>query len=223
MPSDQVVVYCKNCKKSTIQIKQRANHVLHLLLSIVTFGIWLIVWFFIALFTSDTPTCTVCGNEVKNNNSNRQTNKKETENNKPELKTKKLSKLKIFLIILGVLLVIGVFIPDDEKNTKLKTTDKSKSEDKKKAEDRQKGFHCLSGWDGSPRALVDYVKKNMRDPDSFKHRETKIVPKNDKNNHVVIMTYSGKNGFGGVSVEKIWAILSADCKLVEVITTVNQQ
>jgi hypothetical protein len=36
MPSDQVVVYCKNCKKSTVQVKQRANHILHLLLSVVT-------------------------------------------------------------------------------------------------------------------------------------------------------------------------------------------
>ena len=74
MPSDQVVVYCKNCKKSTVQVKQRANHILHLLLSVVTVGIWLIVWFFIALFTSDTPTCTICGNEVKNNNSMNQNN-----------------------------------------------------------------------------------------------------------------------------------------------------
>jgi len=222
MPSDQVVVYCKNCKKSTIQIKQRANHILHLLLSVVTFGIWLIVWFFVALFTSDTPTCTVCGNEVKNNNSNRPTNKKETENKKPELKTKKLSKLKIFFIVLGVLLVIGVFIPDDETNTKLKTTDKSKSEAKQKAEDRQKGFHCLSGWDGSSRVLVDEVKKNMREPDSFKHRETKIG-QNLENRHAINMTYSGKNAFGGVSVEKVYATLSSDCRLIEVIRTINIQ
>lgn len=216
MPSDQVVVYCKNCKKNTVQIKQRANHVLHLLLSVVTIGIWLIVWFFITLFTSDTPTCTECGNEVKNNN-NRQTNKKEVKNKFPELKTQKLSKSKIFFIMLGVLLVIGIFIPDDDTKNKSKTTDKSK----KDADNYQKGFHCLSGWDGSPKALVEHVKKNMREPDSFKHRETSIVPKNDKNNHVVIMTYSGKNGFGGVNVEKVWAILSADCKLVDVITTVK--
>jgi len=209
MPSDQVVVYCKNCKKSTVQVKQRANHILHLLLSVVTVGIWLIVWFFIALFTSDTPTCTICGNEVKNNNSNRQTNKKEIENKNYELKNKKFSKLKIFFIVISVLLVIGIFIPDDEKNTKLKTTNKSKSDD------RQKGFHCLSSWDSSSKVLVDYVKKNMRDPDSFKHRETRIGP-NINNTHFVHMMYSGKNGFGGVTVEGISGKLSADCKLIEV-------
>ena len=63
MPSDQVVVYCKTCKKSTVQIKQKPNHILHLLLSLVTFGIWLIVWFFISLFTSDSPQCTVSGDQ----------------------------------------------------------------------------------------------------------------------------------------------------------------
>jgi len=209
MPSDQIVVYCKNCKKNTVQIKQKANHILHLLLSIVTVGVWLIVWFFIALFTSDTPTCTICGNEVKNNNSNRQTNKKEIENKNYELKNKKFSKLKIFFIVISVLLVIGIFIPDDEKNTKLKTTDKSKSDD------RQKGFHCLSSWDSSSRALVDHVKKNMRDPDSFKHRETRIGP-NINNTHFIHMMYSGKNGFGGVTVEGISGKLSSDCKLIEV-------
>ena len=208
MPSDQVVVYCKNCKKSTVQVKQRANHILHLLLSVFTVGIWLIVWFFIALFTSDTPTCTICGNVFKNN-SNRQNKKKEIDNKNYELKTKKLSKLKIFFIVIGVLLVIGIFIPDDEKNTKLKNADKSKSED------RQKGFHCLSSWDSSSRVLVDHVKKNMRDPDSFKHRETRIGP-NINNTHFIHMMYSGKNGFGGVTVEGISGKLSSDCKLIEV-------
>jgi hypothetical protein len=178
------------------------------LLSVVTVGVWLIVWFFIALFTSDTPTCTICGNEFKNN-SNRQNNKKEIDNKNYELKTKKLSKLKIFFIVIGVLLVIGIFIPDDEKNTKLKTADKSKSED------RQKGFHCLSSWDSSSRVLVDHVKKNMRDPDSFKHRETRIGP-NINNTHFIHMMYSGKNGFGGVTVEGISGKLSSDCKLIEV-------
>ena len=99
MPTDQVVVYCKNCKKSTVQIKQRPNHILHLLLSVVTVGIWLIVWFFIALVTSDSPTCTICGNEINYKNSKHQTHKKENENKNSEIKTKKISKFKIFLKI----------------------------------------------------------------------------------------------------------------------------
>ena len=65
MPSDQVVLYCHNCKKNTVKIRQKPNHILHLLLSLVTFGFWLIVWFFIALFTSDSSKCTVCGDGGK--------------------------------------------------------------------------------------------------------------------------------------------------------------
>ena len=110
---------------------------------------------------------------------------------------------------MGVLLVIGIFIPDDEKNTKLKTTDKFKSED------RQKGFHCLSSWDSSSRVLVDHVKKNMRDPDSFKHRETTISP-NNGGIHIAIMTYGAKNSYGGYVVEKAAARLDSNCNLLEV-------
>lgn len=119
---------------------------------------------------------------------------------------------------------------------KVKVEQKKIKEDKKKETQQQlkeieklqaeqnknKGFHCLSGWDGSSRVLVDEVKKNMRDPDSFKHRETRIGQIID-NKHFINMTYSGKNGFGGVSVEKVYATLSSDCKLIEIIRTVNQQ
>jgi predicted nucleic-acid-binding Zn-ribbon protein len=61
MPSDQAVVYCKNCKKITLHIKKRINHILHLLLSIITFGVWFFIWLLIALFTSDAAQCSKCG------------------------------------------------------------------------------------------------------------------------------------------------------------------
>jgi hypothetical protein len=118
-----------------------------------------------------------------------------------------MSKWKIFFIVIGILWVIGVIAQIDEK------TDDKKI--KQKAEEKQKGLHCLSTWDGSFRPLVDYVKKNMRDPDSFKHRETRIGP-NINSTHFIHMMYSGKNGFGGVSVEGISGKLSSDCKLIEV-------
>jgi hypothetical protein len=65
--------------------------------------------------------------------------------------------------------------------------------------ERQNGFHCLSAWDGSNRSLVQQVKANLRDPDSFEHEETRITPEN-KGKHVVIMKYRAKNGFGGYNV-----------------------
>jgi hypothetical protein len=101
MPSDQVVVYCKNCKKNTVQIKQRTNHILHLILTLVTFGFWIIVWFFIAMSTNDTPQCTVCGNQFNISSSN-QSNKQETKYKKDaNIKKGKISKLLIFFIVIS--------------------------------------------------------------------------------------------------------------------------
>lgn len=37
--------FCRVCERQTAFVKEGPNHVLHLLLSVVTFGIWLIVGF----------------------------------------------------------------------------------------------------------------------------------------------------------------------------------
>ena len=76
-----------------------------------------------------------------------------------------------------------------------------------KAEKKRKGFHCLSGWDGSHRGLVSQVKNRLRDPDSFEHVETRITP-NKNGRHIVIMTYRARNGFGGMNIEKAYATVS---------------
>lgn len=39
--------------QATIVLDNRPNHVLHLILSIITLGAWLIVWLFITLFTGE--------------------------------------------------------------------------------------------------------------------------------------------------------------------------
>jgi|TARA_B110000879_G_scaffold154181_1_gene199391 hypothetical protein len=75
---------------------------------------------------------------------------------------------------------------------------------------RVAGFHCLSGWDGSHRQVAIAVEKSLRDPSSFDHRSTKIWPKSMDGNdtHTLLMTYSGKNGFGGTAVERVSAKIS---------------
>lgn len=78
-----------------------------------------------------------------------------------------------------------------------------------------KGFHCLSPWDGSYRPLVSTIKNYLKDPDSFKHRETTITP-NNGGVHVAIMTYGAKNSYGGYVVEKAAARLDSNCNLLEV-------
>jgi DNA-directed RNA polymerase subunit RPC12/RpoP len=61
----QTSLICENCRKQTLHIKQTPNHILHLLLTIITGGIWLIVWIPIIFFGSDKPwRCSVCGSKA---------------------------------------------------------------------------------------------------------------------------------------------------------------
>ena len=52
---------CYFCQKQTVHIQRRINHILHLLLTVLFVGLWLIVWVGIAVFGTRTPVCTVCG------------------------------------------------------------------------------------------------------------------------------------------------------------------
>ena len=61
MPTTNVMEYCIVRKKNTLHIEQKINHVLQLLLSIVTAGLWLIVWALLAFFHDKKTQCTVCG------------------------------------------------------------------------------------------------------------------------------------------------------------------
>jgi hypothetical protein len=76
-------------------------------------------------------------------------------------------------------------------------TYQSKIERKKKVEG------LFSKWDGSYAPLKKYVKEKMNDPSSFDHVETKF---SDRGNHVyIIMTFRGKNAFGGTIINKVTA------------------
>jgi hypothetical protein len=92
--------------------------------------------------------------------------------------------------------------------------DKPSAEDTAdKAEDRRKGFTCLSAWDGSYRELETAVEKSLRDPDSFEHVETKITPVDVNNEHLVVMEFRAKNGFGGKNVGTATATIDGSCKM----------
>ena len=85
-------------------------------------------------------------------------------------------------------------------------------------ETSKKGFDCLSGWDGSHRGLVNYVRQRLRNPSSFEHIETSITPVDKKGHHLVVMKYRAENGFGGMNVEAVPAVINHEiCDLVEVI------
>lgn len=80
----------------------------------------------------------------------------------------------------------------------------------KRAADRQAGFHCLGAWDGSHRKLRDEVKNRMRDPDSFEHVVTKVTPVSTGGTHTLTMQFRAKNGFGGMNVGSVTALVQND-------------
>lgn len=89
----------------------------------------------------------------------------------------------------------------------------------REAEERRKGFHCLSNWDGSHRGITRYLERNLKDPDSYEHIETRVMPVNDNGLHFLITQYRAKNSFGGYVVDTISAMYrNSDCSVVEVVT-----
>ncbi|MGR9150875.1 hypothetical protein ACU8MT_15685 [Rhizobium leguminosarum] len=102
-----------------------------------------------------------------------------------------------------------------QEKEKRVAAEKAVAENAEQAEKRRKGFHCLSVWDGSNRALVDAVTKSLRDPSSFEHDETRISPVNAQGQHFVVMTFRAKNGFGGTNVGSATGMIrQSDCSLV---------
>lgn len=49
--------YCTTCESQTMHLQQRPNHILHLLLTLVTGGLWLLVWIFMSSSKSQCSEC----------------------------------------------------------------------------------------------------------------------------------------------------------------------
>ena len=73
----------------------------------------------------------------------------------------------------------------------------------------------FSPWNGSHDALTRYIKKNMNDPDSYEHVETRWIDKGDF--ILVIATYRGKNAFGGVVKNTTMAKVDISGNILEII------
>jgi hypothetical protein len=63
MGSKSASGYCSNCQRDVLAVRQTPNHVLHLLLAIVTSGLWIIIWVLVAVRRS-APRCTNCGKKA---------------------------------------------------------------------------------------------------------------------------------------------------------------
>lgn len=61
MATDQRMNHCKRCGKATIHISHSTSHLLHLFLSVMTFGVWMLVWLLMAMGHGAESRCTECG------------------------------------------------------------------------------------------------------------------------------------------------------------------
>lgn len=59
--SRQYMRACKHCQKPTLHVGPETSHLLHLVLSFVTLGIWTIPWILITASNNLSGQCTVCG------------------------------------------------------------------------------------------------------------------------------------------------------------------
>jgi len=93
------------------------------------------------------------------------------------------------------------------------------NEAQKKKRNEEFKESCLSSWDGSCPTLERYLKKNLKDPDSYEHIETGFWNMGD---HAVVLTkYRAKNSFGGYVIGYIKAKVSWDCEVTEIIDNGN--
>lgn len=74
----------------------------------------------------------------------------------------------------------------------------------------------FSAWDGSNYELVQAVKKQMKDPSSFEHVETKFT--DHGNNIRIMMTYRGKNSFGAVVIQQVTANFDKQTRTISEVT-----
>jgi uncharacterized lipoprotein YehR (DUF1307 family) len=73
---------------------------------------------------------------------------------------------------------------------------------------------CLSAWDGSCRAVVNFVKDNMNNPSSFEHVETRYFIRQDY--AIVVMKYRGTNAFGGIVTDYVKVKVGYNCEILGV-------
>lgn len=53
--------YCDDCSKHVLAVRQTPNHILHLLLTLVTCGLWGIIWIGVSIGADKTYRCPNCG------------------------------------------------------------------------------------------------------------------------------------------------------------------
>ncbi|WP_446010256.1 hypothetical protein [Candidatus Electrothrix sp.] len=73
-----------------------------------------------------------------------------------------------------------------------------------------------SAWDGSVYQVKAYLKRNLKDPDSFEAIEWSSVAKTD-NGYMVRCKYRAKNSYGGYNIEHQIFILNKKGNVISVL------
>lgn len=73
----------------------------------------------------------------------------------------------------------------------------------------------VSSYDGSCKPLNDYIKQQMNDPSSFEHDRTFITPLLN-GNYQVKTIFRGKNAFGGVVLNSVFAEITPSGQILSV-------
>lgn len=60
MAQQEATGFCRGCNRQVLVRRKGTNHVLHLLLTVVTCGLWLVIWLLSAIKIGGWR-CTVCG------------------------------------------------------------------------------------------------------------------------------------------------------------------
>lgn len=144
------------------------------------------------------------------------------------------------LIVIGAFIVIGAIGSNGNKATPTKVATNKKvtatiqatptptlsAEAKKKMEeaklkaDYDKWIESqFSPWDGSHMELVKLLKKNLNDPDSYEHVETKYW--DQKDGILIKMTYRAKNAFGGLILQNVTAKADYKTNMINIISQNN--
>ena len=87
---------------------------------------------------------------------------------------------------------------------------------KKKQARSAKVRSLFSSWDGSNRKINQMIKSSMHDPDSFKHVQTRHWLMGE--NVIVVTSFRGKNGFGGVVTQSIKVEMDIEGNILKVLS-----
>lgn len=72
---------------------------------------------------------------------------------------------------------------------------------------------AFSSWDGSHRNLEAFVKESMNDPESYEHNSTNYR-QIGQDTIFVMMSFRGKNAFGGVVKQTVTCYTDLDGNLI---------